>query len=215
MKTRDFAAEWKADDAGKVEGYAAAFGNVDEGLDLIVEGAFKEFRRTRDEKTLMLYHHRMTEPIGKADVAQDSKGLHVRGRLVLEDPLAKRAHIHMKAGTLDAMSIGYDVLPGGAELTEGGVRRLTALKLWEVSVVTFGMNDLARIDSAKSAGQCTTIREYEDLLRDACGFSGAQAKLLASGGWKALQLSRDGDGSKGTEQLADLIAFARAPLVTV
>ncbi len=97
----------------------------------------------------------------------------------------------MKAGTIDAMSIGYDVLPGGAEFTEAGIRRLKALKLWEVSVLPFGMNDQARIDLVKTAGQIATIREFEDFLREAGGFSIRQARAIAEGGYKALQSARD------------------------
>jgi HK97 family phage prohead protease len=212
MKTRDFPVEFKAKDSGAFEGYAAVFGNLDQGFDVIEEGAFKEFARTRDEKTIVLYQHRIGEPIGKADVSQDAKGLAFVGQLVLEDPIAKRAYIHMKAGTIDAMSIGFDVLSGGAEFTEGGARRLRALKLWELSVVTFGMNELARIDSVKNRPQITTIREYEDLLRDACGFSAAQAKRLASDGWKALQSSRDDDDQTSVQPFADVLGLLNRPL---
>jgi HK97 family phage prohead protease len=192
MKTRDFATEWKTKgDQGLFEGYASIFNNVDDGFDVVLEGAFKEFARTKDGKTLVLHQHRSSDVIGKADVNQDAKGLYVKGQLVLEDPLAQRVYTHMKAGTLDGMSIGYDVLPGGASFTEAGVRRLEALKLWEVSVVTFGMNELAKIETVKAAGNIVSIREFEDFLRDAGGFSNRQARAIAEGGFKALQSARD------------------------
>jgi HK97 family phage prohead protease len=215
MHTRDFPLEVKAlKDQGKFEGYASVFGNVDQGGDIIEEGAFKEFARTRDNKTLILFQHDMRQPIGKAEVSQDSKGLHVKGELVMADPVAQRAYVHMKADTLDGMSVGFDILPGGAEILNSGVRTLKALKLWEVSLVTFGMNELARVESVKRAGQMTTIREYEDFLRDEAGYSHAQAKLLASGGWKALQMARDEPASgAGAEQLRKTIeAIAAIPV---
>jgi len=213
MKTRDLKLEIKAlDERGEFEGYASVFGNVDEGQDVILPGAFKEFVKTRDGKTLVLYQHRLGEPIGKADVDQDEKGLSFHGQLVMEDPVARKAHTHMKAGTLDGMSIGFDVLRGGAEFTDDGTRVLKALKLWEISVVTFGMNPLARIEAVKRAGQISTIREYEDLLRDECGFSNAQAKLLAAGGWKALQAARDEPGEAGAAQsLLDYLRHVANP----
>jgi hypothetical protein len=92
------------------------------------------------------------------------------------------------------MSIGYDVLEGGAKILESGIRVLSGLKLWEISPVTFGMNPLAGIDSVKQFGNVTNIREFEDFLRDVGMFSKAQAKLLASGGWKAMPDQRDADG---------------------
>lgn len=202
MNQRDFKIEYKAKgDTGKFEGYASIFGNVDDGYDVIEAGAFKEFALTGDNKTLVLWHHKMTEPIGKASVWQDNTGLGFEGELIMADPLAQRAHIHMKAGTIDGMSVGFDVLPGGAEYANTGVRVIKAAKLWEISVVTFGMNPLARIESVKAAQQITTIREFEDFLRDAGGFSKAQAKQLASGGFKSLQGLRDAGDADGLTQL--------------
>jgi hypothetical protein len=68
---------------------------------------------------------------------------------------------------------------------------LKALKLWEVSVLPFGMNELARVETVKTAGNIATIREFEDFLRDAGGFSVRQARAIAQGGFKALQEARD------------------------
>ncbi len=203
IKTREFATEWKAKEKGQFTGYASIFGNVDDGMDVVLEGAFKEFARTRDGKTVVLFQHRTDQIIGKADVSQDAKGLKVEGQLVLEDPLAQRVYAHMKAETLDGMSIGYDVLPGGAEFTEGGIRRLQALKLWEVSVVTFGMNELARVETVKTAANIATIREFEDFLRDAGGFSVRQARAIAEGGFKALERARE--SSDPGAQIAELL----------
>lgn len=192
MKTRDFKTEWKVKgDTGAFSGYAAVFGNVDDGYDVVMPGAFKEFARTKDGKVIVLHQHRTSEYLGLADVKSDEKGLAVDGQLVLEDPLARRVYTHMKAGTLDAMSFGYDVLPGGAHFTEAGIRQLLALKTWEVSIVTFGMNELARIEMVKNAGNISTIREFEDFLRDAGGYSVRQARAIAEGGYKALQSARD------------------------
>lgn len=190
-------------DKGAFEGYAAVFDNVDFGYDIIEKGAFQEIVKGKDGRVKTLFQHDSygyTQsaglPIGSSEVGQDEHGLWFKGQLVMEDPFVQRVHVHMKAGTLDGMSIGYDVLPGGSEFMESGVRRLKALKLWEISPVTFGMNPKAGIDSVKSARQITSVREFEDFLRDAGGFSKAQAKLLASGGYPALQSRRD-DGDQG------------------
>ena len=187
-------------DTGTFSGYASIFGNVDSGGDIMERGAFKEFHKTRDGKVLILYQHSSRDPIGKADVRQDDKGLYFDGQLVMDDAIARKAYSGMKAGTIDAMSFGFDVLPGGATITEAGIRKVTAVKLWEISPVTFGMNELARIEAVKAAQQVTNIREFEDFLRDVGGFSKAQAKLLASGGWKAMPDQRDVDGEADQEQ---------------
>lgn len=187
-------------DTGTFSGYASIFGNVDQGGDVMERGSFKEFHKTRDGKVLILYQHSTRDPIGKADVTQDDKGLHFDGQLVMEDAIARKAYVGMKAGTIDAMSFGFDVLPGGATITEAGIRKVSAVKLWEISPVTFGMNELARIEAVKASQQVTNVREFEDFLRDVGGFSKAQAKLLASGGWKAMPDQRDVDGEADQAQ---------------
>lgn len=199
MKHLNVFAEYKAaGDTGSFNGYASIFGNVDLGGDIVERGAFKEFVTNAEGKVVTLWQHDSRQPIGIAGVKQDDRGLAFDGSLVMEDATARKAHAHMKAGSVRGMSIGFDILPGGAEIMESGIRVLKALKLWEISVVTWGMNPLASITSAKErARQCATIRDFEDFLREEGGFSNAQAKLLASGGFKALQQARDVSGGEG------------------
>jgi uncharacterized protein len=182
-------------DVGVVTGYASIFGNVDLGGDVISrDEPFKEFAANPDGKILHLFQHdaygRTASgglPIGLAEVEQTRKGLKFKSQLVMEDDFVKRVHTHFKAGTLTGMSIGYDVLPGGYEYDEGkGTRKLTALKLWEISSVTFGMNPKAGIDSVKALEKVNSVREVEDWLRDAVGLSKSQATLHASAIWKTL-----------------------------
>jgi HK97 family phage prohead protease len=188
-------------DSGSFEGYASIFGNVDLGGDVIERGAFKEILKGRDGRVKILNQHRTSDPIGTAEVKQDDKGLYFQGQLILEAPSARSAYALMKGGALDGMSIGYDVLEGGAKIMQSGIRQLKSLKLWEISPVTFGMNPLAGIDSVKAAGNITTIREFEDFLRDAGGFSIAQAKDIAVGGWKSVQYRRDAGDADGDAYL--------------
>lgn len=191
MKQLHAPTEFKAfGDSGEFEGYAAIFGNVDLGGDVIERGAFKEFAKNPDGKVAVLWMHRADSPLGVATVKQDDNGLHFAGSLVMEDPQARKIHAHMKAGSVRGMSIGYDVLEGGAKILQSGVRQLKALKLWEISVVTFGMNPLAGVTGLKAAG-IETVRDFENFLRDVGGFSANQAKAVASGGFKALQEPRD------------------------
>ncbi|EED2708574.1 HK97 family phage prohead protease [Salmonella enterica subsp. enterica serovar Miami] len=73
--------------------------------DVVVSGAFAaSLRAWSDRKALpaLLWQHRMDEPVGVyTEMKEDDVGLFVRGRLLIDDdPLAKRAHAHMKAGSL-------------------------------------------------------------------------------------------------------------------
>jgi HK97 family phage prohead protease len=195
-RAMDFAFDFKdLSETGTFSGYASIFGNVDLGGDIVERGAFEEVAKTKDGQVRILLQHDIRKPIGKASIVQDDHGLKFNGSLVLANADARSAHELMKQGILDGMSIGYDILPDGSKMKESGVRSLTRLKLWEISVVTFGMNPLAKIETVKQrVAQCTTIREFEDLLRDVGGFSNRQAKLLACGGWTALQQARDESG---------------------
>jgi HK97 family phage prohead protease len=192
-------------DTGSFSGYASVFGNVDLGGDIVERGAFKELATTPDGQVVILNQHDMRQPVGKASVKEDDRGLYFEGQLLLSVAKAREVYELMKAGIVSGMSIGYDVLSGGAEVTNAGVRKLKSLKLWEISVVTFGMNPLAGIESVKTVDQITSIREFEDFLRDAGGFSKAQAKLLASGGWKALPAHRDDAGDVDFTQLLNTV----------
>lgn len=171
-------------DTGTFTGYASIYGNVDLGGDIVERGAFEEIVKTKDGQVRILYQHKTADPIGKALVKSDDTGLYFEGQLVLEDPLARKAYAHLKAATLDGMSIGYDVLANGEEYTNGGLRKLKRLKLWEISLVTFGMNPQAKVENVKRAHEVRTVREFEEFLRDA-GFSAAAARGIASAGFKA------------------------------
>jgi hypothetical protein len=211
MKYLNTPAEYKAaGDSGSFSGYASIFGNIDLGGDIVERGAFKEVVTNGDGMVTALWQHDSRAPIGLAKVRQDDRGLAFEGQLVLEDPMARKALAHMKAGSVRGMSIGFDILPGGAEIMESGVRLLKSLKLWEVSVVTWGMNPLAGVTSAKERlRQITDIRAFEDFLREEGGFSNAQAKLLASGGWRKLATAREETGG-GLDEAAQVLEYIRS-----
>jgi HK97 family phage prohead protease len=161
---------------GFFEGYASIFGNVDLGGDVIEQGAFKEIVKGKNGKVKILNQHNMHDPVGTATVKQDKKGLAFKGQLILEAESAKSVYALMKGGALDGMSIGYDVLDGGSKILESGIRQLKSLKLWEISLVTFGMNPLAGVESVKNAPMFKTVRELEFWLRDELKLSNGAAK---------------------------------------
>lgn len=196
------------DDAGEFSGYGSVFGVEDSYGDVVVRGAFEQSLSEYAEKgrlPSMLWQHRMDEPIGVyTKMSEDDNGLYVEGRLLVDDdPQAKRAHAHMKAGSLSGLSIGY-TLPDGWEYdSEKDVFILRQIDLWEVSLVTFPANDEARVQDVKAAlshGETPPPNKVERLLRDA-GFSRRQAKQIMASGYKAL-VPRDAEA--GLEELAKL-----------
>ena len=133
-----------AEDGG-FEGYASLFGVADLGKDLVVPGAFAESLARRGSAGVrMLWQHDPAEPIGRwLSLAEDGRGLRVRGRLNLAVARAREIHALMREGAIDGLSIGFRV--ERARTDRAGLRRLEKLDLWEISVVTFPMQPGARI----------------------------------------------------------------------
>lgn len=136
----------------EVAGYASVFGVRDQGGDIVEPGAYAASLarlRERGGRVRMLWQHDPAQPIGLWDeVAEDARGLRVKGRLLTEVARAREAAALLTAGAVEGLSIGYRTLR--AEKLPGGGRRLLELDLWEVSLVTFPMLPAARIQ-AKSA----------------------------------------------------------------
>ena len=135
---------------GVFEGLASTFGAPDLSGDVIEPGAFRaSLQRPRGVK--MLWQHDPRAPIGVWDrIAETGAGLSVKGRLVLDVQQAREALALLRAGALDALSIGFSVPKGGWTFDrDTAVRRLNRIDLWEISVVTFPANPEARIARVK------------------------------------------------------------------
>lgn len=196
-------------DSGEFEGYGSVFGVKDSYDDIVLPGAFANTLKQWGEKgslPALLWQHRMDEPIGiYTDMKEDETGLYLKGRLLIDDdPLAKRAHAHMKAGSLSGLSIGYILKDGEYDRTKAAFL-LKDLDLWEVSLVTFPANDEARVSEVKSAfarGDIPTQKSIERVLRDV-GLSRVQAKAFMAEGYQALS-PRDVDTVSALNALKSL-----------
>ena len=205
----DIEFEYKAEDdeKGMFSGYGSIFGNKDLGNDVVVEGAFAKSIGKKGAKAVkMLYQHRQDEPIGVFDeIIEDRRGLKVKGRLAMGTQRGREVYELMKMGALDGLSIGYRVDPKGAEYDEKGKRRyLKSVDLMEISAVTFPMNPRARVQAVKGAER--TVREWEELLRDAGSLSRNEAKVAASAVAVALE-QRDAVKEETPEVLDALSRF--------
>jgi HK97 family phage prohead protease len=147
VERRDFNLKIKSTNAdGTFTGLGAVYNNVDLGNDKILPGAFT--RTLAGSKQFpLLWQHNQSDPIGTAKVTDTPQGLMVEGQLLLSDPTAAKAYTFMKAGVIKGLSIGYDTIQASYD---GDVRNLTELRLWEVSCVTFPMNEMALVSSVKS-----------------------------------------------------------------
>ncbi len=122
--------------ADEFEGYASLFGVPDGAGDIVQRGAFAaSLRRRPPPNVRMLYQHSATEPLGVWDeIKEDSRGLYVRGHLVLDVQRAREVRSLFAEGALDGLSIGFRTVRAKRA---GSGRLLSEIELWEISVVTF------------------------------------------------------------------------------
>lgn len=171
-----------ANDQGTVSGYGAVFGNVDHGFDRIASGAFSKSLRGKANLP-MLFQHQPEQTVGIWNaLAEDKRGLSVSGR-ISDTALGRDVRTLAKDGAVTGLSIGYRTVKD--EFDDDGVRVITEADLWEVSLVTFPMNDMARVQSVKSQlrqGEVPAHRDLEFLLRRA-GLSRRATKRLLEAGY--------------------------------
>jgi len=144
-----------------IEGHAATFEepeNYDSYGDIIAPGAFAEDLAERGPagtgRIKVLWQHDWSTPIGLPTLMEeDSKGLSVAGKLS-KVAAADEALTLIEDKVIDSFSFGYETL--GYEILEDHptkwgypVRKLTKLKVYEFSPVTFPANENARITGLK------------------------------------------------------------------
>jgi HK97 family phage prohead protease len=138
---------------GSFEGVLAVYDNVDLGGDSILPGAFTKTIQEHGNEVPLLWQHDTEEPIGQLTLTDSPEALLVKGQLLMELPMAQKAYVLLKARIIKGLSIGYDTIKKDVE---GGVRKLKEIRLWEGSIVTFPMNQLAMVTAIKA------LREKKD-----------------------------------------------------
>jgi hypothetical protein len=131
---------------GAVEGYASLFGEVDQARDMIMPGAFAAALRNRGLRRIpMLFQHDAAEPVGVwLEIFEDTRGLYARGRLIPEVMRARELLALVQAGAADGLSIGFRTVKARIDPSTR-IRRIDAVDLWEISIVTFPLLPGARV----------------------------------------------------------------------
>lgn len=152
-KAVKFNLESSDEKTGEFSGYAAVFGNVDDGYDVIEKGAFaKTIAEDFDRIKILVLHNGNWLPIGKPlELREDDHGLFIRGK-ISDTSMGRDTMILLRDGVLGELSIGYDAVTFDYD-SATGIRTLKEIKLWEVSVVTWAMNEQATIDEVKSMAE--------------------------------------------------------------
>lgn len=170
---------------GQFDGHAAVFGNVDLQGDRIKRGAFARTLEATRGRWPILMGHLMSRVVGfSLGAEEDAKGLAVTGEFTMDSDEGRNAYATARhAARVKSplgLSIGYGIGKDGAKFnSESGVRDLTDLDVYEFSLAAVPANPRARVGRVKAAGALWTVRECEEILRDA-GFSQSEAKCLIS-----------------------------------
>lgn len=188
--------ELRAAAQGLISGYASVFGGVDSYGDTVAPGAFDVSlakHRAAGTMPVMLWSHRMEEPIGRwTALAEDRRGLVAEGQINLKTTAGREAFEHLRAGDVSGLSIGFRLGKNGAEPTKHGLL-LKEIDLHEISAVTIPADGAARIHSVKShAFKPATVRNFEEALED-MGFSRREARNIAARGFACV--AEPGDDS--------------------
>ena len=166
VKTIDFELEDIDAESGVFSGYGAVFSNIDSGGDIIEPGAFtKTIAEGVGRVKILSGHNESLLPIGiPLELREDAKGLFIKAK-ISDTTLGKDVKILIQDGVLCELSIGYD--PVTFEYDAEGIRHLKEVKLWEISVVTWAMNEEAVITDYKGGEVAARVEAMtQDVVTD-------------------------------------------------
>ena len=156
---------------GTFTGYASVFGEADSFGDTIRPGAFRRAIETRSSGPPMLWSHDPSQPIGTwTDMAEDTRGLKVTGRLITETARGAEAYALIKAGAVNGLSIGFRARK--SERGANGRRVLTDVDLIEISLVTLPAASNARVTSVRHRQPADLAAFVEAARRTALALKG-------------------------------------------
>jgi HK97 family phage prohead protease len=167
-----------AGDAGEVEGLASVFGNVDLVGDVVLPGAFKQtiarWKGGGQPMPLIADHSLTTDGlIGSIrDLAERKAGLWFRAGFSRSEK-AQRIRQDILDGHLRGTSFTYEALRHRPGRQEGkAVRFLEELRLFEITINPFPINELAGVTGAKASttpwGNFTEADYTPEQWRRAC-----------------------------------------------
>jgi len=156
----------------KIGGYAATFGNEATGLnfrEVIAKGAFTRTLKSDNPVFLLINHDTESLPLastqsGTMNLREDETGLYMEATLDPKNPRAAELASALERGDVDKMSFAFTVAPDGDTRSEG-LRTLTDLDLYEVSVVTWPAYDATSVGMRSADKEDLSIRKRKLALK--------------------------------------------------
>jgi hypothetical protein len=130
---------------GTFTGIASVYDQEDLGGDTVDPGAFDKTLQTGGPTRPLLWAH--SDPIGLVTLTDTKSALAVSGKLSMGLQQARDAYQLLKDQVVTGLSIGYQVVK---QDFIDGVRHLTEVKLWEISLTPFPMLPSAQVASVKA-----------------------------------------------------------------
>lgn len=168
---------------GTFDGAASVYNVIDLHGDVIAPGAFDDTLSKTGPDRVLLWQHYIDSPIGMASFVDSAPSLDTTGTPNGEVKQAQEAMALVRQGAIKGLSIGFNIT---GEEWDGGIRTITGVDLWEVSVVTFPANPLANITSAKNAHMALTELKARQVINAGADHVKA-GKVLSSANRKQLQ----------------------------
>jgi HK97 family phage prohead protease len=156
----------------KIGGYAATFGNEATGLnfrEVIAKGAFTRTLKSDNPVFLLINHDTESLPLastqsGTMSLREDETGLYMEATLDPKNPRAAELASALERGDVDKMSFAFTVAPDGDTRSEG-LRTLTDLDLYEVSVVTWPAYDATSVGMRSASKEDLNLRKRKLALK--------------------------------------------------
>lgn len=225
LERKNFA-EVKWDDlttgTGSFEGYASVAGVLDSGGDIVEHGAFlADLPEFLTHGFIGQGHNWEGQPIGTvADAHEDEHGLFLRGEYhsTPEAQQARQIAIErMQRGKSVGLSIGFKINPEGKSMDDEGHRRLTSVKLYEVSHVNVPMLRPAGLTGVKSESSFSEhgtrvvgdLADYVARAQDRLELSAKEGRQLSAANRQKLLKLLESLGSLKTleEEIGELLAM--------
>jgi HK97 family phage prohead protease len=137
---------------GTFTGLASVFGSVVQSWipTVIQHGAFTKTIQENGNRVKLLWGHDVDKPIGlPTRLEETDEGLFIEGK-ISQTTIGKDALTLMRDKVVDEMSIGFDpikweMVTPPEDQQGNAIRYIKELRLWEVSLVTFAADPLAKI----------------------------------------------------------------------